>query len=206
MFIKLIVFDSNSLYHITPTDGFLITVVIIQLFWEFFTLELADGFSWEFKWQQVSSRLLKFPRLFLVVLADLNNAVIWMVFTCLRVPLPILWGLFHVHQPQLVSPSRSLVLWPYACHVTLLWSWFCDKNLRFRVVGSSTLSVPTLCLKNPLMGDDTIYLGLLQTVQVVRWSKLPRCWQLKDKKNSRLTINNYLLKHNGVAIIYTIYT
>ena len=54
------------------------------------------------------------------------------------------------------------------------------------------------------MGDDTISLELL-VVGVVCWNKLPMCWQLKDKKNSQLTIDNYLLKHNGVTIISTIY-
>ena len=65
--------------------------------------------------------------------------------------------------------------------------------------------MPTLCLKDLQMGDNTIYPKRLLTVGVIRWNKLPRCWQLKDKKNSQLTINNCLLKHNSVTIIYTIY-
>ena len=78
--------------------------------------------------------------------------------------------------------------------------------MRFQVVGLSTPSVLILCLKNPQMGDDTVYLQLLLTVGLVRWSKLHGCWQLKNKKNFPFTINNYLLKHNGVTIIYTIYS
>ena len=77
--------------------------------------------------------------------------------------------------------------------------------MGFRLVGLSTPSVPTLCLKDLLLGDDTIYPELLLTVGVDRWNKLPVCWELKDKKNSPLTIDNYLLKHNGVTILYTIY-
>ena len=42
-----------------------------------------------------------------------------------------------------------------------------------------------------------IYPELLLTVGVVCWNKLSGCWQLKDKKNSPLTINN-LLKPNVV--------
>ena len=34
------------------------------------------------------------------------------------------------------------------------------------------------------------------------WNKLPGYSQLKDKKNSLLRINNYLLKHKSVTIIY----
>ena len=74
--------------------------------------------------------------------------------------------------------------------------------MRFRLVGLSTPSLPTSCLKDPRMGHDTIYLELF-TVGMVRWIKLPRCWQLKDKKNSPLTDTKYLLKHNGVTIIHT---
>ena len=55
---------------------------------------------------------------------------------------------------------------------------------------------PQLFLKEPPMGDDAIYPEGLLTVEVISWSKLPGFWHLKDKKNSSLTINNYLLKHN----------
>ena len=52
------------------------------------------------------------------------------------------------------------------------------------VVCLSIPSVPTLCLKDPQMGDDTIHLEFLLTVRLFHWSKLPGCPQLKDKKNS----------------------
>ena len=75
----------------------------------------------------------------------------------------------------------------------------------FRLVGLSTPLVLMLCLKDPQMQDDTVYPEFLLMVGVVHWNKLPRYWQLKDKKNSLLTINNYLLKPSSVTIIYTIY-
>ena len=53
--------------------------------------------------------------------------------------------------------------------------------------------MPGLCLKDPLIEVDTIYLELLTA----------GCWLLKDKKNFPLAINNYLLKSDGVTIIYT---
>ena len=46
--------------------------------WEFFTFVLADGFSLEFEWKQISSSLQDF---FLNILVVLNNAVVWMVPT-----------------------------------------------------------------------------------------------------------------------------
>ena len=82
--------------------------------------------------------------------------------------------------------------------------WFRDYHTCFRTVGLSVPSVPTLCLKGPLMGNDTIYPELLLTVEVFRWSKLPGCRELKDKKTSPLTIDNHLLKHISVTIIYPI--
>ena len=59
--------------------------------------------------------------------------------------------------------------------------------------------MPTLCLKDPQIGNGKTSDG------VVCWNKLHVCWRFKDWKNSQLTINNYLLKHNGVTMIYTIY-
>ena len=76
--------------------------------------------------------------------------------------------------------------------------------MRFRVVGLSIPTVPTLCLKVPQMGNDIIYPKLL-TVGLIHWNKSPGCRQLKDKKNSPLKINNYIVKQNGATIIYTIY-
>ena len=54
--------------------------------------------------------------------------------------------------------------------------------MRFRLVGF--LSIPMLYLKDPLMGDDTIYPELLLAARVGRWNKLIGCWQHTDKKNS----------------------
>ena len=54
-------------------------------------------------------------------------------------------------------------------------------------------------------GNDTIYSKLLLTAEVVCWNKLPRCWWLKDMKNYPLTINYYLLKHNGGILYIYIY-
>ena len=51
--------------------------IIIYSF-QVLTPALADGFSLDFKRQQVSSSL----RTFLSILANLNNAVVWMVSTC----------------------------------------------------------------------------------------------------------------------------
>ena len=51
---------------------------IIVTLLEFFTPALANGFSVKFEWQQVSLSFLA-P---LSILADLNNAVGWMVSTC----------------------------------------------------------------------------------------------------------------------------
>ena len=62
----------------------------------------------------------------------------------------------------------------------------------------------TLYLKDQQIEDSTIYLELLLTARVIRWNKLPRCWQLKDKKNFPLTIDDYSLKHNSLIRTYNI--
>ena len=93
----------------------------------------------------------------------------------------------------------------YANHVTWFWSHFCNSQKRSRLVGLSAPYTPMLCLKDLLMEDDPIFTKLLRTVGVVSWNKLLECWQLKDKKNAPLAINNYLLKINSVTVIYTIY-
>ena len=85
-----------------------------------------------------------------------------------------------------------------------MWPYFHEYHMRFRLVSKSTPSVSILCLKDPQMRDDTIYPKLLLTIGVVRWNKLSGFWQLKDEKNSPLTINNYLLKYSGVTMIFTI--
>ena len=48
--------NSSSLQHCLLTI-IVIVIIIILLFWEFFTSALADGFSLEIEWQQVSSSL-----------------------------------------------------------------------------------------------------------------------------------------------------
>ena len=78
-------------------------------------------------------------------------------------------------------------VWSYVSHSTWLWPYFRKDNLRLRLVGLSTPSVPTLCLKDPKMRDDTIYPELL-TVGEVRWNRLPVGWQLKYKKTFPLTL------------------
>ena len=45
----------------------------------------------------------------------------------------------------------------------------------------------------------------LRTVGVICWNKLRGCRQHKDKKNSPIKINNYLLKRIGLTIIYPMY-
>ena len=87
--------------------------------------------------------------------------------------------------------------------VTLL-----DYDLSFVTItcvsGSLVYQLPLCprCLKDPQMGYNTIYQVLLLTLGVVRWNKLPGRWKFKNKKNTPLTINNYLLKHDGVTTIY----
>ena len=47
-------------------------LLLLLLFFEFFTSALAEGFSLEFEWQQVSRTLLS-------ILAYLNNAIVWII-------------------------------------------------------------------------------------------------------------------------------
>ena len=63
------------LFKILLLYSIIISLIIYSL--EFFTPVLADGFSLEFEWQQVSSSL----RTLLSILAVINNAVVWMVST-----------------------------------------------------------------------------------------------------------------------------
>ena len=58
----------------------------------------------------------------------------------------------------------QLNLWYYACHGTLLWPCFRDYLMHY---GLLSPSVPTLCLKDPHVRDDTIYPELLLTIGVV---------------------------------------
>ena len=90
---------------------------------------------------------------------------------------------------------RACQLESYASHGTWLWPYFRDYRMRFRLVCLLTPSVLTLCLKDPLIRDNRIYMELL-----VGW-----VLERKDKKNSLLTINNYLLKRYSVTIYIYIY-
>ena len=76
----------------------------------------------------------------------------------------------------------------YDGHRIFFWPWLSDYHMHFQVVCLSIPSVPALCLKDPLMGDDIIYPVFLLEVEVIHWNKLPKCWHLKDKNNSPLTI------------------
>ena len=55
----------------------ILLLVLLLFFWEFFSQTIAECFPLEFVWRQVSSS----PRTVLSILADLNNAVIWIVST-----------------------------------------------------------------------------------------------------------------------------
>ena len=76
--------------------------------------------------------------------------------------------------------------------------------MRFWLVCLSTPTVRTLSLKDQQMGKWDNLFGTSDDCSVL-WNKLPMCWRLKDKKNSLVIINNYLLKHNGVKTIAYIY-
>ena len=71
-----------------------------------------------------------------------------------------------------------LLLWSYqgngakcdsmAGNRTLLWPWLCDYHMHFQVVCLLIPSGPSLCLKDPLIGNDTIHPELLLMVVVIR--------------------------------------
>ena len=103
-----------------------------------------------------------------------------------------------------MSMQSWCMLWSYANHSTRLWPKFCGYHSRFQLVGLSTPSMLTFCLKDPQMGDDNLS-GTYSDSQSSSLEQVACESQLKDKKNSRLTINNYLLKHKGITIIRTIY-
>ena len=67
----LIIIRSGCLAEI----GWSVCIIVIIYSLEFFTWVLADGFSMEFEWQQVSRTL---PS----ILTVLINVVVWMVSTC----------------------------------------------------------------------------------------------------------------------------
>ena len=63
----------ENLVRLIFRDGIWVIIIIIHSL-ELFTSALADGFSLESEWQQVSRTLLR-------ILAVLNNAAVWMVST-----------------------------------------------------------------------------------------------------------------------------
>ena len=67
--------------------------------------------------------------------------------------------------------------------------------MNFQIVCLSIFSVLTLCLKEPQIGYDTIHLGLFPTVGEI---------QLKNKKNSPVTMNNHLLERISLTVIYSL--
>ena len=70
-------FQPHQLQLVSTSPSFSIAffiVIIILFFWEFVPRALADGFSLESEWQQVSRTLLS-------ILSYLCNAVVWMVST-----------------------------------------------------------------------------------------------------------------------------
>ena len=103
---------------------------------------------------------------------------------------------------MLVTVAKFRVLNVTLCcfGISLLPS-FCDFHICFRIVCLSVSSVPSLSLKVPQIGNDSIYPELLMVV-IAHWSQLSGC---HDNKNSPLTINNCLLEHIGVTIIDPIY-
>ena len=62
-----------------------------------------------FHWSLNDSKFPQISRTFLCILADLSNALVWMVSVRLPLPIPFarLWGPFRAHQLLSVSPSLS---------------------------------------------------------------------------------------------------
>ena len=92
--------------------------------------------------------------------------------------------LFHFQLVVHVIGKIHKTIWCYALHGTILWRWFHYYHMRFQVVCLSIVSVPIFFLKYPQLEDDTTYLELLM-VGTIHWNKLPRWWQLKDKRTVR---------------------
>ena len=75
----------------------------------------------------------------------------------------------------------------YTCHRTLFLFWL-RRQMRFQIVCLSIVSMPTLCLKDPLIEKDIIHPELLLVVGVIRWNKVD--WVLETQKQGELFINN----------------
>ena len=92
----------------------------------------------------------------------------------------------HTHTPS----STSFSTWFRKCSFLHLVTLVTAPNVFPDSL--SIFSVPTLCLKYPQVGNDTINPELLLTVRVVVGTNLLECWQFKNKKNSPSTISNHL--------------
>ena len=97
-------------------------------------------------------------------------------------------GLLRALDWRLGRGSIYSTLWYYACHsifILILVPWLPHAFPARWFINSHYAHV---VLKYPRTGNGWVYLKLFLTVGVVCWNKWPRCWQLKDKKNSMSTI------------------
>ena len=86
----------------------------------FFTPAFADGFLREFQLQQVSSSLQGFSQY-----SGRSVIILVLWFLSLFVPSLILWGLFQVHQLQLVSPPLScFIIFQFSSKIKIFISLF----------------------------------------------------------------------------------
>ena len=92
--------DVNSIvqFFMFSLPNFDVTIIIFLL-WEFFPPPLADGFSQDFDWEQVSSSVQDFSQY-----SEWSYQCV-LLFPSPSVPAPILWWLFQWHQLKLLSVS-----------------------------------------------------------------------------------------------------
>ena len=100
----------------------IIIIIVIIHFWEFFSIVVADGFSLEFEWQQVSSSL-----------AVLSNAVIWIVST--RPPTSKSSRPFN--NPFVIVPKAPITI---GTIVTFMFHSFFNSLARSRYLSFFSLS------------------------------------------------------------------
>ena len=74
--------------------------------------------------------------------------------------------------------------------------------MHFQIVCSSIFSVPTLCFKDPQIGNDTTLPELL-TVGVISLNEV--AWVLTTQRQEELSVNNHLLERISVTVIRPIY-
>ena len=94
----------------------LLLLLLLLCSFQSFSSINADGLPLESQWLQVSS----ISRTHVSILADLNNAVVWMVSTRPLIyksssPCTKSFGDYQVHQLQLVSPSLSSTIVFFVC-------------------------------------------------------------------------------------------